>query len=145
MPLPFPEAEYLKGLVLRAAMKNMKSMKKSESRVRCRRVAVANPFRPSFGNSPPVLAGRDELIEQFAEALDNGPGAPGRATLYTGARGTGKTVMLNEVADIARQRGWLVIEETASPGVVTRLVTPAPAGRCSPTSTRAAAGSPSSR
>ncbi len=88
-----------------------------------RRVAVANPFRPSFGNSPPVLAGRDELIEQFAEALDNGPGAPGRATLYTGARGTGKTVMLNEVADIARQRGWLVVEETASPGVVTRLVT----------------------
>jgi hypothetical protein len=86
-------------------------------------VATANPFRPSFGNSPPVLAGRDELIEQFAEALDNGPGAPGRATLYTGARGTGKTVMLNEVADVARQRGWLVIEETASPGVVTRLVT----------------------
>ena len=31
--------------------------------------------------------------------------------------------MLNEVADVARQRGWLVIEETASPGVVTRLVT----------------------
>ena len=88
-----------------------------------RHVAAANPFRPSFGNSPPVLAGRDELIEQFAEALDNGPGAPGRATLYTGARGTGKTVMLNEVADVARQRGWLVIEETASPGVVTRLVT----------------------
>ena len=86
-------------------------------------MAAANPFRPSFGNSPPVLAGRDELIEQFAEAIDNGPGAPGRATLYTGARGTGKTVMLNEVADIARQRGWLVVEETASPGVVTRLVT----------------------
>ena len=82
-----------------------------------------NPFRPGFGNSPPVLAGRDDLVEQFAEALDNGPGAPGRATLYTGARGTGKTVMLNEAADVARQRGWLVIEETASPGVVTRLVT----------------------
>lgn len=82
-----------------------------------------NPFRPSFGNSPPVLAGRDELIEQFAEALDNGPGAPGRATLYTGVRGTGKTVMLNEVADVAYQRGWLVIEETASAGVTTRLVT----------------------
>lgn len=84
---------------------------------------IPNPFRPTFGNSPPVLAGRDEIIEQFAEALDNGPGAPGRATLYTGARGTGKTVMLNEAADVARQRGWLVIEETASAGFVTRLVT----------------------
>jgi hypothetical protein len=84
---------------------------------------MLNPFRPTFGNSPPVLAGRDEIIEQFAEALDNGPGAPGRATLYTGARGTGKTVMLNETADVARQRGWLVIEETASAGFITRLVT----------------------
>ena len=83
----------------------------------------ANPFRPSFGNSPPVLAGRDELIAQFAEAIDDGAGTPGRASLYTGARGTGKTVMLNEVADVARQRGWLVVEETASAGVVTRLVT----------------------
>jgi hypothetical protein len=82
-----------------------------------------NPFRPGFGNSPAVLAGRDDLIEQFAEALDNGPGALGRATLYTGARGAGKTVMLNEAADAARRRGWIVIEETASPGFVSRLVT----------------------
>jgi AAA ATPase domain len=86
-------------------------------------VVTPNPFRPTFGNSPAVLAGRGDVIEQFAEALDNGPGAPGRATLYTGARGTGKTVMLNEVADVARQRGWLVIEETASEGFVIRLVT----------------------
>lgn len=83
----------------------------------------SNPFRPGFGSSPAVLAGRDDIVEQFAEALDNGPGALGRATLYTGARGTGKTVMLNEAADVARQRGWLVIEETASPGFVGRLVT----------------------
>jgi AAA ATPase-like protein len=81
-----------------------------------------NPFRPGFGSSPAVLAGRDDIVEQFAEAIDNGPGSLGRATLYTGARGTGKTVMLNEAADVARQRGWLVIEETASSGFVHRLV-----------------------
>lgn len=85
-------------------------------------MATANPFRPGFGNSPTILAGRDDFIEQFAEALDDGPGSLGRATLYTGARGTGKTVMLNEVADIAKQRGWIVIDETASPGFISRMV-----------------------
>jgi hypothetical protein len=84
---------------------------------------MKNPFTPGFGNSPPVLAGRADILEQFAEAVDDGPGALGRATLYTGARGTGKTVMLNEVADIATTRGWVTIHETATPGFVTRLVT----------------------
>ena len=49
---------------------------------------VANPFKPSFGVSPPELVGRDQLIEDFAEALEDGPGSAARATLYTGARGS---------------------------------------------------------
>lgn len=84
---------------------------------------MRNPFTPGFGNSPPVLAGRDDILAQFADAVDDGAGSPGRATLYTGARGTGKTVMLNEVAAICKQRGWVVIHETATSGFVTRLVT----------------------
>ncbi|MGI8576763.1 MAG: AAA family ATPase [Nocardioidaceae bacterium] len=43
------------------------------------------------------------------------------ATLYTGARGAGKTVMLNAVEDRAKERGWLVISETATPGFVARI------------------------
>jgi len=84
-------------------------------------VATNNPFTPTFGSPPPLLAGREELIELFAEALDDGPGSAGRATLYTGARGAGKTVLLNEVEDTARERGWLVVAETATPGFLTRL------------------------
>ena len=49
-----------------------------------------NQFRPSFGVTPPLLAGRDTEIIAFGDALDEGPGAPGRATLYTGVRGIGK-------------------------------------------------------
>jgi hypothetical protein len=81
----------------------------------------ANPFKPSFGVSPPVLVGRDGLIEEFVEGLEDGPGAAARATIYTGARGSGKTVMLNAVEDRARELGWLVVSETASPGFVDRL------------------------
>ena len=40
---------------------------------------------------------------------------------YTGARGVGKTVMLNEAEEQARSRGWLVVSETATPGLVDRL------------------------
>jgi hypothetical protein len=66
--------------------------------------------------------GRETLIEEFLEAIDDGPGSPGRATLYTGARGSGKTVLLNAVEDAARTRGWLVVSETATDGFVGRIV-----------------------
>jgi AAA ATPase domain len=82
-----------------------------------------NPFKPTFGISPPLLVGRNELIQDFSDALNDGPGAPARATIYTGARGTGKTVMLNAVQEQARSYGWLVIAETATPGLLQRLTT----------------------
>lgn len=83
---------------------------------------ASNPFKPSFGVSPPLLVGRDALIEEFAEALEDGPGSAGRATIYTGARGSGKTVMLNAVEDRARELGWVVVSETATPGFAERIV-----------------------
>lgn len=82
---------------------------------------MPNPFHASFGVSPPLLVGREAVLEEFVEALEDGPGSSGRATLYTGARGAGKTVMLNAVEDRARERGWLVISETATPGFVDRM------------------------
>ena len=42
--------------------------------------------------------------------------------LITGARGTGKTVMLTVLGDKARAHKWDVIEETASDGLCERLV-----------------------
>ena len=80
-----------------------------------------DPFTPAFGVSPPLLVGRDYLIAPFASSLayDRGPSA--RATIYTGSRGIGKTVMLNVVERVAREHGWLVISETAYAGFVDRL------------------------
>ena len=83
---------------------------------------MSNPFHASFGVSPPLLVGRESVLEDFVEALEDGPGSSGRATLYTGARGAGKTVMLNAVEDRARQHGWLIVSETATPGFVDRMV-----------------------
>ena len=83
---------------------------------------AANPFRPSFGVTPPVVAGRYDLIEEFRIGLQDGPGAQARASLYLGPRGSGKTVLLNELEDVARSEGWHVVSETASPGLIDRLV-----------------------
>ncbi|WP_297008841.1 ATP-binding protein [uncultured Corynebacterium sp.] len=80
-----------------------------------------SPFRPSFGVTPPLVAGRDPIVAELADALDAGPGAPGRASLFTGNRGIGKTVMLNEVEALARSRGWVVVSETATKGLLERL------------------------
>src|ERR1700759_2331129 len=84
---------------------------------------MQNPFRATFGVSPPYLAGRDGVLAEFEGALVDGPGASSRAMLLTGARGVGKTVLLNAVEDRARSRGWLVISETANAGFVSRLTT----------------------
>lgn len=80
-----------------------------------------NPFKPTAGAPPPLLVGRGHVLEAFDEALDDGPGAPGRLTIFTGARGVGKTVMLTELADAAAARGWITIRETATPGLMERL------------------------
>lgn len=82
-----------------------------------------NPFRPGFGKSPPLLVGRDQELTDFTEALDDGPGAFGRTMLLVGQRGCGKTVMLNALEDAAKAVGWLVVSETASRGLLDRLVT----------------------
>lgn len=82
---------------------------------------MPNPFTPSFGVTPPLLVGRDDALDDFRIALDGGPGDPGRAILLTGVRGAGKTVLLNAFEDEAHRRGWLVISETARPGVVPEM------------------------
>lgn len=86
-------------------------------------VPPRSPFRPSFGSNPPLVAGRDAVLDEIADALDGGPGAAGRAALITGNRGIGKTVVLNEAEVLARERGWLVLSETATVGLLDRMTT----------------------
>ena len=73
-----------------------------------------NPFKPTAGKMPPVLVGRDKVINDFIEGLENGEGAPGRLMRITGPRGSGKTVLLSELASIAGEQGWLVVNVSAS-------------------------------
>lgn len=52
----------------------------------------------------------------------DGPGAPDRLMLISGPWGSGKTVMLIELASLACERHWQVVSETASEGLCERLI-----------------------
>ncbi|PJM75765.1 ATP-binding protein [Bifidobacterium simiarum] len=83
---------------------------------------MPNPFKPTAGKTPPVLVGRQNILEDFRFALTDGPGAPGRLRYITGPRGVGKTVMLNAIGNYARNLGWTVIDQTAERGFAEGII-----------------------
>ncbi|MHC6220503.1 ATP-binding protein [Arthrobacter sp. MMS24-S77] len=82
---------------------------------------MENPFRPTAGATPPDLIGRGGVLDEFAYGLRIGSGAPGLLTIFTGARGIGKTVMLGAAEDLAVAGGWAVVSETATGGFLGRI------------------------
>ena len=83
---------------------------------------LVNPFKPTAGAEPPVLIGRDKVVDDFSDDLDEGVGAPARLMRITGPRGSGKTVLLTELGDIARERGWTVVDETAGENLCSNMM-----------------------
>ena len=83
-----------------------------------------NPFAPGAGTPPPELAGRDELLERAAVALDrirNGRAA--RSVILYGLRGVGKTVLLSAIWNRAEDEGMVVVsleapENRSLPGIL---------------------------
>jgi len=67
-----------------------------------------NPFAPGAGIPRPELAGRHDLIERGAVALDRiRARAAARSLIFYGLRGVGKTVLLNRIRTDAEGRGIL--------------------------------------
>ena len=69
-----------------------------------------NPYAPGAGTPPPELAGRDEVIERAAVALDRiRSGRAARSVILYGLRGVGKTVLLNRMRLDAEARGLATV------------------------------------
>src|SRR5690606_19110053 len=65
-----------------------------------------NPYAPGAGTPPPELAGRADMIENAAIALDRiRGGRAARSFVFHGLRGVGKTVLLNRIRLDAEARG----------------------------------------
>src|SRR5579871_2177932 len=66
-----------------------------------------NPYAPGAGTPPPELAGRDDVIDRSAIALDRiRAGRAARSLVLYGLRGVGKTVLLNRIQLDADARGF---------------------------------------
>lgn len=69
---------------------------------------VRNPFAPGAGTQPPELAGRDEIISEADIALQRVLlGKHDKSQILLGLRGTGKTVLLNKIEQLAESHGHL--------------------------------------
>ncbi len=82
---------------------------------------TTSPFRAGFGKLPPALTGRQQTIDTFTEAIEPGAWSPERALLIRGYRGVGKTVLAEHLRRVAEDRGWITIDELASPGFLSRM------------------------
>ena len=69
-------------------------------------------FSPSFGNRPRVLVGREAVMNGLQIGLESNPGSKERVNLIIGQRGSGKTVILLELAEYARNHGYVVASPT---------------------------------
>jgi hypothetical protein len=72
-----------------------------------------NPFSPTFGSPPAVIVGRQQLLDDIRRAF-GADTHPARKTLLRAHRGSGKTVLLNAIQDLAAERGWLIVQEDAA-------------------------------
>ena len=71
--------------------------------------ANENPYRPGAGTKPPVLRGRDGLFARFDGIVEHAlRRRPGKSLVLLGLRGVGKTVLLNQFASLAEQKGYSI-------------------------------------
>ena len=80
-------------------------------------------FSPAFGNRPSCLVGREGVLKGLCEGLQTAPGRKERSTVLLGQRGSGKTVLLWELAERASELGFVVATPTiVSEGMLARIV-----------------------
>lgn len=83
-----------------------------------------NPFTPIFGGKPDFFFGRKDTLSRFDAALVD-RGSEDRALFITGARGNGKTVLVEQLSQRAHKSGWLTIDlgsESLVESLLRRLV-----------------------
>lgn len=78
---------------------------------------LRNPFCPGAGARPPELAGRELIIEAATIALERiRLGRQEKSQMLLGLRGVGKTVLLNHLARLAEEIGYIVVTLEAPEG-----------------------------
>ena len=82
---------------------------------------LENPFTPSFGEVPAHLAGRQQIIRDLDRAFLSQRRRPELTSIFSGARGTGKTALMSSLATRAESHGWIAVKTTALPGMLEEI------------------------
>lgn len=74
---------------------------------------ICNPFSPGAGTPPPELAGRNDILDHALLTLARVKNRKAeKSILLIGLRGTGKTVLLHQIEELAKKKNYhaLMIE-----------------------------------
>jgi hypothetical protein len=71
-----------------------------------------NPFHPQFGKRPDKFIGRDEIIHDFVNSLED-RNNPMRTLMIMGIRGSGKTALLSGVKQAIDKKRHVIVDVTA--------------------------------
>ena len=77
---------------------------------------LENPFTPSFGEVPAHLAGRQQIIRDLDRAFLSQRRRPELTSIFSGARGTGKTALMSSLATRAESHGWIAVKDDRALG-----------------------------
>ncbi len=91
---------------------------------------LGNPFTPTFGTVPAILAGRDEILADYQSFFSHEPNSPNKATIFIGARGTGKTALLSSIGALAAEEGWITASTSETPGMLEDVLEQAQRAGC---------------
>lgn len=81
-----------------------------------------SPFSPGYGRRPLVFGGHETEVEELTEVFETLDFGENQSVLVSGLRESGKTSMLAKLQDEASKRGWLVISDDASSGLMDRVM-----------------------
>jgi hypothetical protein len=81
-----------------------------------------SPFSPGYGRRPLVFGGHEEELSELRAVFETLDFGENQSVLISGLRGSGKTSMLTQLQDTARENHWLVISDDASTGLMGRVM-----------------------
>lgn len=79
---------------------------------------MSNPFTPNFGQVPLYMAGRRKILSKMTDVFEGDMHSPNLCSLFTGARGTGKTALLRLLGQQAQSCGWLSVFTSSGSGLL---------------------------
>ena len=78
---------------------------------------MKNPYNPSFGLRPKRFLGRDLVINEIENTMED-VNSPWRSTLLTGVRGSGKTAILSDLQRRFKEKDAIVVLTTPLSGLL---------------------------